>query len=483
MNGPGADNPANLSIKVPDTDGKMRFWRNTTVATLAPGTTATLPKGTLGYEWDEDLDNGARPAGTFDLSTATYVLTSDLLLDQGGTYGAGTATHHLTLHRAPSGALVFGAGTVQWSWGLDSNHDNPFGFTSPAANPAMQQATVNLFADMGVQPATLQTTLVPATETTDTTPPVSSISWPTSGSVLTSGGTIMINGTAADSGGGVIGGVELSLDGGSTWHPAIGRESWSYSWTPTTLGSFTLETRATDDSGNIEPASAGLAVVTVNPPDCPCTDFSSSTVPTQVDSGDGSSLELGVRFRADFDGYVNGIRFYKAVTNTGTHIGNLWSNTGVLLASAVFTSETASGWQQVTFSNPVAVTANTTYVASYFAPAGHYSDTPGYFANSGSDAPPLHFLKSGVDGGNGVFAYGASSAFPASSFNSTNYWVDVTYVPASSMPGAPPALLAQPANLTFAAFQGNGNPPSQSVAVYNEGIGALNWTATSNAAG
>ena len=39
----------------------MRFWRNTTIATLAAGQTATLPAGTLGYEWDEDLDNGSRP--------------------------------------------------------------------------------------------------------------------------------------------------------------------------------------------------------------------------------------------------------------------------------------------------------------------------------------------------------------------------------------------------------------------------------------
>jgi hypothetical protein len=481
VNGPGADNPPSLSIKVPDTDGKMRFWRNTSVATLAAGTTATLPKGTLGYEWDEDLDNGARPAGTFDLSTTVQVLTSDLLLDQGGTYGAGTATHHLTLYRAPSGALVFGAGTVQWSWGLDNNHDNPFGFASPAPNAAMQQGTVNLFADMGVQPATLQAGLVSAAASTDTTPPISNITWPTSGSVLTSGGTIMIGGTASDSGGGVVGGVEVSLDHGNTWHPAKGRENWQYSWTPTTLGSFTLETRATDDSGNIETPSSGLAVITVNPPDCPCSDFSSSTTPSQVDSGDPSSLELGVRFRSDFDGYITGIRFYKAAANTGTHVGNLWSNTGTLLASATFTNETSSGWQQVSFSNPVPVTANTTYLASYFAPVGHYSDTPGYFANSGSDAPPLHFLKNGVDGGDGAFAYGASSTFPASSFNSTNYWVDVTYVPASSMPGAPPALLAQPATLTFAAFQGNGNPPSQSVTVYNEGTGTLNWTASSSA--
>ncbi len=209
----------------------------------------------------------------------------------------------------------------------------------------------------------------------------------------------MINGTATDSGGGVVGGVELSLDGGSTWHPATGRENWSYSWTPTTLGSFTLETRATDDSGNIEIRLGGTGGCYRQSARLPMHRLQFLDHPSQVDSGDGSSLELGVRFRADFDGYITGIRFYKAATNTGTHIGNLWSNTGTLLATAVFTNETASGWQQVTFSNPVAVTANTTYVASYFAPAGHYSDTPGYFANSGSDAPPLHFLKSGVDGG------------------------------------------------------------------------------------
>ena len=43
--------------------------------------------------------------------------------DYGSNYGPGTATHSLTLYRAPSGALVFGAGTVQWSWGLDGEHD------------------------------------------------------------------------------------------------------------------------------------------------------------------------------------------------------------------------------------------------------------------------------------------------------------------------------------------------------------------------
>ena len=480
VNGPGTDNNGNLSIKVPYADAQMRFWRNTSVANLAVGSTATLPKGSLGYEWDVDADNGSRPAGLFHLSTATYNLTSDLLLDQGGTYGAGSATHHLTLYRASSGALVFGAGTVQWSWGLDNQHDNPFFSPNTAPNTAMQQATVNLFADMGVQPATLRSGLTRATASADTVPPTSSITWPSDGASISSGSTVSIAGTALDSGGGVVAGIEVSTDGGTTWHPANGRQSWTYSWNPGTLGNFILQSRAVDDSGNIESSMGSSSVVTVNPPDCPCSDWSSTTTPGQVESADATAGEYGVRFRSDFDGYITGIRFYKAAKNTGTHIGNLWSNTGALLATATFTNESASGWQQVTFANPIAISANTTYVASYFTPTGHYSVSSNYFSSE-SDAPPLHFLEDGVDGSNGVFSYSATSAFPVSSFKSSNYWVDVTYVPASSMPGAPPALLARPSALTFTGYSGQPNPSSQSVTVYNEGDGVLNWTATSDA--
>ena len=47
------------------------------------------------------------------------------------------------------------------------------------------------------------------------------------------------------------------------------------------------------------------------------------------------------------------------------------------------------------------------------------------------DSPPLHALKSGQAGGDGVYAYGATSQFPNASFRSSNYWVDVLYaVPA-----------------------------------------------------
>ena len=71
----------------------------------------------------------------------------------------------------------------------------------------------------------------------------------------------------------------------------------------------------------------------------------------------GRSVEVGMRFTVDAAGYITGMRFYKSSANTGTHIANLWSSTGVKLATATFTSETASGWQQVNFATPMAVEA------------------------------------------------------------------------------------------------------------------------------
>ena len=53
------------TIEVSDTEGKLRFWRDTSLANLAPGQTATLTDKVLGFEWDVDLDNGFRPAGMF----------------------------------------------------------------------------------------------------------------------------------------------------------------------------------------------------------------------------------------------------------------------------------------------------------------------------------------------------------------------------------------------------------------------------------
>jgi hypothetical protein len=255
--------PQDNAITVPQPDGRMRFWRNTSIATLGPGQVATLPQSTLGYESDEDVDNGFRPAGLIRLSTTTAAVSQYLYFSptSGYHFGNGTETHHLTLYRAPSGALVFGAGTIHWSWGVDSDHA---GYTGLPADPNMRQANVNLFADMGVQPATLQNGLVPATASTDATPPRSTITSPAPGTTVTAGSQVTVLGTAQDFGGGVVGGVEVSVDGGATWHPAVGRENWSYVFTAATSGTLSVQSRAVDDSGNLEVAYPTITMQPTN---------------------------------------------------------------------------------------------------------------------------------------------------------------------------------------------------------------------------
>lgn len=155
--------------------------------------------------------------------------------------------------------------------------------------------------------------------------------------------------------------------------------------------------------------------------------WSSDSAPVTPSSADQQGVTLGVKFRADVDGKITGIRYFQGVGNSGTHYGLLYAADRTVLAQATFTGETGSGWQQVSFP-AVAITAGATYVAAYFTSTG-YAHTEGYFVGTaGVDSVPLHALASGVDGPNGMFAYGAAPQFPDQSVG-TNYWVDLVFAP------------------------------------------------------
>lgn len=184
-----------------------------------------------------------------------------------------------------------------------------------------------------------------------------------------------------------------------------------------------------DDSGNIQATPTG---VTVNA-SCPCTLFPASAVPAVHAADDPRSVEVGVKFQVATQGTITGIRFYKGPENTGTHIGNLWTSGGQLLARVTFTGETPSGWQQAQFSTPVPVSPGTTYVASYFAPNGDYAQNTSYFTTalvSGVLTAP----SSAASGGNGVYRYASGTIFPNRTFAASNYWVDVVFMPSGQPP-------------------------------------------------
>jgi hypothetical protein len=355
-----------MAITVPAAQGTMRFWRNTSIAALAPGATATLPAGTLGYEWDEDLDNGSRPPGLINLSSTTRSISGNLLQDYGSTYGSGSATHRLTLYRAPSRALVFGAGTVQWSWGLDGNHD----VASSTPDLRMQQATVNLLADMGVQPRTLQAGLTTASQSTDTAAPTSVITSPAPGATLTVGVPVTITGSASDAGGGVLGVVEVSVDGGRTWRRADGLANWSLTWTPTVAGTVTIGSSATDDSANIEIPTAGVPVAVALPGggggggSGTGVLLGQQELETQRDSvaaGEAEAFPL----TASATGTVGSLTIYLDGTSTTARLtAGLYADANghprTLLAQGSRTSPTPGAWNTITIPG-VAVTAGTRY--------------------------------------------------------------------------------------------------------------------------
>ena len=180
--------PARPTSRVPSTYSKLRFWRNTAVAKLTAGQTrdAGAGTGTLGYEWDEDADNGFRPAGEFDLSSTTV----------SGAPGVHRLRHAPPTHRdrdppphpVPGAERRAGVRRRHRPVVLGPRHTNA---TRPAIQAPpdrnMQQATVNLFADMGAQPTTLIAGLVAATASTDTTPPTSTITRPTAGATVADG--------------------------------------------------------------------------------------------------------------------------------------------------------------------------------------------------------------------------------------------------------------------------------------------------------
>ena len=181
--------------------------------------------------------------------------------------------------------------------------------------------------------------------------------------------------------------------------------------------------------------------------------WSSTAKPANPSDPDSSAVELGVEFCSDVSGSITGLRFYKGSTNTGTHVADLWTSSGKLLATATFTSETGSGWQQVNFATPVAITAGTTYVASYHTNVGHYADDQNYFAsqyNSGS----LHVPANG-----GVYAYGAAGSFPTQVWNASNYWVDIVLSPGGSRSIATTATAKQSASVLTAVAPSSGASP------------------------
>jgi hypothetical protein len=128
--------------------GKDRLYRHTDLQAMPPGTFIDIGDGMIGWEWDAVVDNGRTPDG-LEIVAGTPV--SGFILADAGNYLKGytdSVVMHTTRFTAESGAVVFAAGTIQWSWGLGAH-----GTSLRDPDPYVQQITVNVLADLGALPA------------------------------------------------------------------------------------------------------------------------------------------------------------------------------------------------------------------------------------------------------------------------------------------------------------------------------------------
>ena len=91
-------------------------------------------------------------------------------------------------------------------------------------------------------------------------PPTSTITSPTAGEVISTTTTVSITGTARAADVATLARVEVSVDGGATYSPAMGTTAWRFNWTPATPGPATIKSRAVDDRGNKQDPPAEVTV-------------------------------------------------------------------------------------------------------------------------------------------------------------------------------------------------------------------------------
>ncbi|MGH8612180.1 MAG: DUF4082 domain-containing protein, partial [Gammaproteobacteria bacterium] len=218
-----------------------------------------------------------------------------------------------------------------------------------------------------------------------------------------------------------------AVSGASHGTVAFNAPTNTVTFTPTTGYTGPAGFTYTVSDGRGGTASANVSLTVTAPGQAPVSLFPASVTPAITSDPDTAAVELGMKFQVSTAGTVTGIRFYKGTGDSGTHQGHLWSSSGTLLGTATFTGETASGWQTANFPSPIALSANTVYVVSYHS-NGHYAAT-GNFFNADVTNGPLRGLADSASSHNGVYVYGATAAFPTNSYQKTNYWVDVLFVP------------------------------------------------------
>lgn len=183
--------------------------------------------------------------------------------------------------------------------------------------------------------------------------------------------------------------------------------------------------------------------------------FSQPSSPATLAS-DNSGYTFGAEFSVSQAVPLTAIWFYSAPGAQGlpASIALFTVAGGALVHSeaAAWSGSAGSGWIRASFSSPPGLSAGVAYEAGVFDAGGGdwYSSTPHYWDTGPGAAGITNGILSapgsaGTPNGQDAFTASSSLAFPAASFNASNYWLDpeVTLATSSAALGAQPLLSAQ----------------------------------------
>ncbi|MEJ0040397.1 MAG: Ig-like domain-containing protein [Gammaproteobacteria bacterium] len=301
-----------------------------TVNTTAPTQTITI----TGYADNVGVNQGIYASGTSTDDT-TPVLNGTLSATLGAT----------DVVRIYEGVTLLGTATVigtTWTFATPtlaagSSHT----YTAVVADAAGNEGTVS-----GAFALTVDTTAPSASETiaigsvtTDTG--ASATDFNTSNNTLVFNGTLGVSLAPGD-------GVQISLDGGATWHGAsVAGTSWSYNNTGSPLadGTYNVQARVIDAAGNVgQTASQNVVVDTTAPSASETITIASITTDTGTSSVDFNTSDRTLMFNGTLGAVlVSGEGVQISLDGGATWLsasvaGTAWSydNTGTSLADGTY---------------------------------------------------------------------------------------------------------------------------------------------------
>ncbi len=229
-----------------------RIWRNTGIPT---GSATTIGSNLVGWEWDAIPTQAQylskQPAGVKPLTSSPIPLGQnvDWIQDEGRIYAKTAppgqcACGQAVKYTAPSGALVFAAGTNDWANALAPNPDS-----------RIIQATYNIFSDMGVQPQTpVDVTLDPPS---GPQPPTASFT--ISPNPAQTNQTVTFDASSSTDLDGGIARYEWDLDGNGSYETDRGSNPIATT-TYATTGVYTVRLRVTDEQGVRSTTNRALSI-------------------------------------------------------------------------------------------------------------------------------------------------------------------------------------------------------------------------------